>query len=399
MQKIELSSAHSGRRTVLAVALLAAGIVALVYAFTGLFAAQKGWQEVVVSSDAEANCGGDFVLLYDLGASDMGVSAEKRALTSVYTGAAVTAYRLFESGSVFDGVNNVGYINQHPNEIVDVDPALYRAFAQIQDSGDRSLYLGPVYELYNGLFSCDSDGQTVDFDPLQNEALRAYFDRCAAYGRDPASVDLELLGGDQVRLNVSEEYLAFAREQEIGCFLDLYWMKNAFIIDYLADTLAQSGFTRGALSSFDGFVRNLYDGEEAFGLNVYDRTEQAGTVSYHGPMSIVYLRGYPMNSLDARHYYEMDDGQVRTAYVDPADGLPKAAWGDLLVCTGTGGCGEATLALAPIYVADRLDKEALLALSERGVFSLYCEQGEILCNDPELVITAAEGYTVAQADN
>lgn len=376
----------------LAIVLLAVGVVALVYAITGLFTVQRGWQEIEASSDAEGSCSGDFVLLYDLGSSGGSVTAERKRLTAAYSDAAVRAYQLFDSIGSYEGVHNICYINRHPNETVDVDPVLYRALEQVQAAGDRSLYLGPVYEIYNGVFSCTNDAQTADYDPRQNGPLAAYFARCAAFALDPASVDVELLGGGRIRLRVSEEYLAYAREQEIERFIDFYWTKNAFIADMLADALAEKGYTRGALSSFDGFVRNLWDGDESFGVNVYDRGAQAGTMSYTGPMSIVYLRGYPMNVLDSQHYYELEDGQVRSAYVDPADGLCRAACGDLLAYARDRGCAETLLALRPVYVAEELDGRALAGLAEQGIWTLYCAGGEVRYNDPDLTFTAEEGY-------
>lgn len=375
-----------------AIVLLAVGVVALVYAITGLFTSKRGWQRIEAPSSAETNCAGDFVLLYDLGSSGVSVSAEKRGVTEAYSDAAVAAYRLFESRSAFEGVHNLWYINHHPNETVDVDPALYRALEQVQDAGDRTLYLGPVYEIYNGLFSCDSDAQTADYDPLQNEALREYFARCAAFGGDPASVDVQLLGEGEIRLAVSEEYLAFAREQEIESFLDFGWMKNAFLADCLADALADAGYTRFALSSFDGFVRNLCQGD-SFGLALYERGVQIGSMAYTAPMSVVCLKSYPLEPLDRLHYYRLADGTMRTAYLDPADGLCRSALDDLTVCSREGGCAETALALAPLYVAEEMDTQALSALSAEGIFFVRCGDGEAVCNDPDVTFDMAEGYT------
>ncbi len=395
MQKVELpATAHSGRRLAAAVILLVVGVVALAYAFTGLFAAKKGWQEIEADTkNGEIGCGGDFVLLYELGASGESVSAEKRGLTAVYTDATVQAARLFDSALSYEGVHNIWYINRHPNEAVDVDPALYQALEQVAASGDRSLYLGPVYEIYNGLFSCADDAQTADFDPRQNASLREYFARCAAYGADPSSVDLELLGDGKVKLVVSEEYLAFAREQEIERFIDLYWMKNAFIADYLAQTLIENGYTRGALSSYDGFMCNLGGGEESFAIDVYDRAVPAGSMTYAGQMSLVYLRGYPGNGMDGRRFYEMADNTVLSAYLDPADGLCKTAWDDLLAYARGGSCGRTVLALAPLFVAERPDTGGLEALAREGIFTVRCENGQVRCTDPDLPVTAEEGYT------
>ncbi len=392
MQKIELSSAHSGRRLAAAIVLLAVGVAALVYAFTRLFSAEAGWQEIEVSSSAGLSCGDDFVLLYDLGHAGVSATAEKKALVSVYSDAAVAGYQIFSDDEVPDDVRGIRYLNSHPNEAVDVDPALYGALEQVSRSGDRSLYLGPVYEYYDNIFYCQDDAQTADFDPRQNEDVRDFYARCAAFARDPAAVDVELLGDGQVCLRVSEEYLAFAEEQGIGSFIDFYWMKNAFLADYLADVLAEKGYTNGTLSSFDGFSRTLYSGEEAMRFNIYDRAVLAGTMSYKGPMSVVQLRSYPLNSQDWRHYYEMEDGRICTAYLDVADGLCRAARDDLIVHAREKSCGETLLRVLPLYVTDAFDGGALSALEAEGIYAVLCRDGDICYSDPGLTVTAGDGY-------
>ncbi len=382
-----------GRRLAAAVLLLAVGVVALVYGITSLFAVERGWQTVQASSSAEMNCGGDFTLLYDLGSSGAAPAAEKKALVGVYTQAVVKAYRLFTNDGEAEDERNIWYLNRHPNETVTVDPALYAALEQVSAAGDRALYLGPVYEAYDGIFYCQDDAQAAGFDPRQDQALRSYFARCAGFANDSAAVDVTLLGEDRVRLSVSDEYLAFAREQQIESFIDFYWMKNAFIIDYLADTLADNGYTNGVLSSFDGFVRNLSGTGEPFALELYDRGTSAGTVTYTGPMSFVCLRSYPLNGQARQYYYELADGQVRSACLDTADGLCRAALDDLVVCARDMGCGEMLLRARPLYAADRLDSRALDTLHAAGMGTVLCDGGAISCQADDLVPEPAEGYT------
>lgn len=45
----------------------------------------------------------------------------------IYTDAAVKGYRLFNIDESFDDVTNLYDINQHPNEVMTVDPVLYDA--------------------------------------------------------------------------------------------------------------------------------------------------------------------------------------------------------------------------------------------------------------------------------
>lgn len=393
VKKIELTSAHSGRRLTIAAIFLAIGVVALVYGFTHLNSAENGWQQIETQATDGPNCGEDFVLLYDIGASGTSAREEKIGLTNIYSDAAQTAYRLFTDDAEYEGLVNVRYLNAHPNETLTVDPALYSAFAQVQASGDRSLYLGPVYSYYDNIFYCTDSALTAEFDPRQDEQTRRFNEACCAFANDPAAVDLELMDDDQVRLNVSEEYLAFAREQEIDCFIDFYWMKNAFIADYLAQRLISAGYVHGALSSYDGFTRNLSAPEAGqFGFNVFDGSGSepvpAATMVYSGDMSIVYLHSYPMGDSDARRYFTLSNGEIRSAYLDTADGTCRSAISDLVVYSRTGGCAETLLRAIQVYVADTFRPEALTALAEDGVYAVYCRGNEVVYNEPELTLTS-----------
>ena len=386
VEEIELSSAHKGPRIAAAILLLVIGAGALVFAFMQLLAAQSGWQEIGASSGS-VSCADEFTLLYDLGAGGESASAEKRALNALWSQATTTGYQLFTNDSLFADMHNMRYINDHPNETIEVDPALYRAFSQVAASGDRHIYLGPVTDYYQNLFFCQSDSETAGYDPAQDESLRQWYTRCAAYASAPQAVELELMDENKVCLHVSEDYLAFARQEEITDFIEFGWMKNAFLADYLADQLLEKGFTNCAISSYDGFVRNLDERETVMGINVFDRPEgqpvAAAVLQYTGPHSFISLRNYPAVELDERRFYTMEDGRVLAAYLDTADGLQRTAADGLIVYSETVSCGEMALELAPIYVADSLDADALAALAGEGVYTLRCEDGQVLYTDPD----------------
>ena len=392
VEKIELPNGHKMWRLAAVIFLMFFGVAALVYAFVGFLSADSGWQRIEAGSSAETNCSGDFVLLYNIGAGDTTANAEMKALTAAYTNAAIRAYQLYTGDEGYDGVHNVYYINRHPNEAVDVDSALYQAFSLVQRYENRSLYLAPVYSVFDNIFYCDTEAELAGFDPLLNDELRADFAEMAAYGRDCASVDLRLLGNDRVMLYVSDEYLAYAEAEGIEDFIDFYWMKNAFIADYLADVLMSAGYTFGAISSYDGFVRNLDNvSDTAYSFNIFDRVEQSGraaaVMEYTGRRSIVLLRDFPLNSRDYQHYYRLSNGETRTAYLDPADGLSRSALPALASYSSDLGCAEILLRLAPIYIAERFDEAAVAALAEDDLYSVYCRDGAVCYNDPSLVLS------------
>ena len=78
------------------------------------------------------------------------------------------------------------------------------------------------------------------------------------------------------------------------------------------------------ISSYDGFYRNLDERDVSYSFHIFDRVGQdiypAAVMEYNGPESLVYLRNYPISTQDQAHYYEMKSGEIRTAYIDGADG-------------------------------------------------------------------------------
>ena len=390
IQKVELSNKHLALRIAAAAAFLLIGAAALAYAFQGFFSPGEDWTQISANS-SEINCSADFTLLYRLGASGNSASADNRELTSLYTDAAVKAYRLFNTEEHFEDIVNVFDINKAPNSVLTVDPVLYEAFSILKQLGSRALYLGPIYDRYENLFFSQDDSQTIYFDPYQDDTIRAEFQEIAAFAGDRDAVDLELLGENQVCLRVSEKYMTYAKENEISHFIDFFWMKNAFIADYFADLLIEHGYTYGSISSFDGFSRNL-DSESGtvYGYTLFDRIDSviypAAEMAYQNVRSIVCLRDYPINTEDSAFWYAFQNQDVRAPYVDPTDGLPKAALKNLVAYSDSSSCAEIALKLLPIYAADQFDPAALKELAAEEIHSVWFDKTTLLHSESGLTL-------------
>ena len=398
VERIQLNEDKLRMRFILAVVFLAVGLGALFFALTRLLTPDAGWQEIQTSGGGYS-VGSDFTFFYDLGADGGSLTGEKKKLTVLYTQAAAEAYQIFQAHERYEGVGNLASLSDSPNEPVRVEPGLYKALEQIVTSGRRELYLAPVYEMYYSLFHCQDYSETADYDPYQNEDLAAWCREAAAFAGDPAAISVELLGDDRVCLRVSEEYLAFLREYQITDFLDLFWMKNAFAADYLADALTAGGFTHGRLTSREGFVRSLDPGDE-FVVSLYHRmadgrAECVGGMSCAGPVSLVCLYAYPVSGSED-WYYAMPDGTVRSPFVDVADGLCRTAVPELTAYSRVSGCAGTLLSALGPFIADVLDTDALSALADNGVETVRCEDGAILYTDPTAdfpYLYAADGVT------
>lgn len=242
ISRIEVPNGHVKARLIAAVIFLVISAASLGYAVSILTGTDSGWQFVSVSGDG-AEYAAQFVLAYELGVSDKKARDENKELKQIYSEACLKAGKAFDAYAVCPG--NIQALNNSPNEVLELDSVLYDALAVLEKYGNRTVYLGPAFRLYENIFSCSEDWQLEDFDPEYNEELGKLFKQISAYARDPDSVRVELLGENRARLCMSEEYLDFLTYEELGGALDFGWMKNAFITDFIADSLVSAGYTRG----------------------------------------------------------------------------------------------------------------------------------------------------------
>lgn len=380
--RLELSEANIKLRWIAIALCLAVAAVAIGCGFYFALSTEPGWQQVVPLAE-EVNCASDFVLMYDFGVGDIHPTAAHKKLEAVYGELTVSAYRLFSPDA--EGRENLYYLNAHINETVTVEPALYKALEQIVSTGSRYPFLGPVQQLYDAVYLCSADAEAMLYDPMKNEDLAQYAMEAASVCADPAMIRLELFENNQVRLTAAPEYLEFAAENEITAYLDLGWMTNAFIIDYMADALAAEGFDAGYLSSYDGFTRNLYGRGKGFSQNIYHCVENdvylPASLEYFGPMSLVTLRGYPLSDQERWMYYAYQDGSVTSVYLDPADGRSRTSIDGLTAYSREKGCAEILLKVAPVFIAESFDAYDLERLAHEGIDSVRCHEKGIICTE------------------
>ena len=389
---------HFGKgRVILLAVLILAAAAAFGYGIWISRQREAGWVEITAENPSADSVAGDFTLLYEL--EGKGSTALYREISLAYAqdaeeiGGLLNVSVGYGEGDVTDaersnadvadaersdvsgdeGISAPGlaYINSHPNETVRVDAWLYEALEKITESGTRYLYLGPVYEWYGGIFYSQTAEEASAVDPFGNEDAARFCRDAALYANDPQAVQLELLGEDQVCLFVSDEYLAFLEENDCHVLLDFGWMKNAFAADYLAEKMIARGHTRGVLTSRDGYIRCLDESGTSFTLpqtawkeSVISSSENASNdsnsheenfeyiseFSYTGPMSIVYLRAYPVADAPDDSYFVMPDGSIRTAYIDPADGLCRTSRMEWLLHSVEEGCADLVLSAATEFI-------------------------------------------------
>ena len=305
------------KRIIIAAVLLVIGLVFIGVGVLRWLSYDAGWTRVEVTSPSSESVASEMILLYELGVSETSPTTEYRSLSTLYTDLCSKAYRIFNANYGFEGVHNPYYINRNIGQEIEVDSALYHAFEQIQTAGSRFLFAAPFYTEYVNMFSSTEDFSASEFDPYGNEQIAEHFAQLSAFTSSEEHVSLELLGNNKVKLNVSPEFQAFAQENAIDTFIDFFWAKNAFIVDYIADSLVENGYVYGTISAYDGFMRSFDTREDvsyAYNLiakysgNVYD----IGRYEYTGNNSIVFLRSFKTNDMDMT-YYCYKDGTERHA--------------------------------------------------------------------------------------
>ena len=395
LHHFELSDTNRTVRWVLIIILLVIAAVSLTFGLLSVLRTPDGWQTVKGNSTS-LNCGDEFVFQYEYGAGEMSATEESKALEPLYGKIVEDAWKLFFNEAGSSDLKGLYELNQHINEEITVDSGLYTALEQMVESGSRALYLAPVYSQYNRVFNSESESYARECDPGQNAEEKEYVQLLADFAQDPQHIQLVLKGDNKVLLQVSQAYLTFVKENEIRYLLDFGWLRNAFITDYIASMLLSNGFTNGHISSVDGFGRNLDQRGNSYSLNLFNRREDgidlAAVMDYSAPKSTVVLRNYPMYGLEAARYYSFSDGRIVTAKIDPADGQSKSATDNLVSYSAGLSCGQLVLSVMPVYVADTFSEEALNALTEQGIYSVWFSGKQIIHNQKDLRLTVNEPY-------
>lgn len=323
-KRIELST----EKLALRIMLLGIAILTASLAFSGVFnsliATPTGWQQIA-PEQSETGAEQDFLLCYNIGQTELSAKEEVKALSSLYGQAMDHGCRAL-ANTAYDGYVNLSDLNSQPNTALAVDPLLYAAFQTIEASGSRMVYFAPLMESYRSLFSCADDETAAQFDTEKSGEMARFAQEIASFALDSEAVQVRLLPENTLRLEVSPEYLDYARENELESFVDLGLLRNAFLCDAVAEELEQQGYVNGYLTSFDGFTRALC--QEEFGLNVFDFQEgqgyQVDTALYQGPCTVVSCRSFPILDMDQVNYYTYADGSVRAPYFGD-DGLLHTA--------------------------------------------------------------------------
>lgn len=389
--RIELSEQNIKLRWILLAALLVIAGFAFAFGIKEMVSVQPGWNAVEAACKAP-NYSSEFTLMYDFSETGGNAAAVNKGLTATYSAAMEDAFRIFSKDAEVEEFRNLRDLNTHVNEDLVIHETLYNALEQIKAHGNRNIFLAPVYVEYNRVFNSESDGEALAYDPYVNTDVMEYITQVTDFVKDENHIRLELTSGNTARLVVSEEYLAFCEEMGIEEYLDLGWMRNAFVADFVASCLESQGYTKGYLASFDGFTRSfdVYDLEQ----NLYDRQGShiyaPGKMVYSGNRAMVFLRDYPLTDQDRWNYRVYEDGRIVSSMISPATGMNTGCLSNLVSYSDQVGCSEILLEMIPVCMAEEFSEADAMRLKSEGIFSIWYQAGTVRYNDADLQLELVE---------
>lgn len=349
IEKISVNLTESGIliRLIFMTILLAVAAYSFYYIFTKVLHTESGWQ--TIPAKTKTGIGSEFVFHYNLGATGNSASLEWGRLNKLYPQLLDRGEALYGDEEIA-GVGNLYQLNSKPNQEVILEPEVYAALQKLQNMESRFIFLAPVFAEYKALFTCEDDYAASNFDPFWNEEMRRYLLNLCNYINISSNIYIELLGNNTAKLVVSQEYLDFAKENEITKFIDFYYAKNAFVIDYVADKLIEDGYTAGVISCIEGFTRAMGSGEYTTKLFYYHEgmAPDEKTYTYNGPKSLVALRTFQVFDEESKYFYRTDVGEYRHIYIDPYIGLCREGDYETFEDSDTLGCSDIFF---PLYEA------------------------------------------------
>ncbi|MGM9968781.1 MAG: hypothetical protein ACI35S_00125 [Anaeroplasma sp.] len=363
VEKIELNERHIKFRFILFIIcflVVIASIIVIIISFTK---SDNGWSEIISTSNI--NCDEDFEFYYNLGRTNESATSENKAISDIYTLNLEKTYILFDSYNEYPKYKNVFYINQNVNTEIEVDSILYDSLKKVLECNEKLLYMGPIYELYDNVILAINDDSAKYSDPVYSNNSLEIINKIRSYinGED---IKLLLLGDNKIKLSISSEYLNYLTELEFTKIISFGWLKNAFIIDYVANSLIDAGYTNGYLATYDGFFINLSN-DSNFKLNILENYNDvpcvAAQITFNSPMSVVQYRSYMYYRSDLNRYYKYSDGTYRHYYIDE-DGYSKSSVNTLTCYSLNISCSDIALKTYNIFINSTFNIDYIIDLSD-----------------------------------
>ena len=318
----------------------------------------------------------ELVLNYYIGNNN---ENELKEITKLYSDLVSYSYKLLDSEILYDDIFNIAYINNHLNEEIEVDSILYNSFKMIKEYDLLFiLYLGPLYYETTGIIYNSSSLDV--FSPLYNNEVNKYFNDIIHYINNN-SIELVLLNNNKIKLAIDNDYLDYIKNNNVKNIISFGWIKNAIMVDYLANNLMSKGYIYGILSSVDGYTRIL-DNTNEYNYNIIDydkRSYICATIKYNNSYSIVNLRNYIYLAEDYYRILYISEDEIYSYYIDN-NGKYINDNRNIINYSLYYSCLEISLNMFDLFF-NEISINEINRIYEKEIFTLYCDNKIVYYND------------------
>lgn len=334
MKNIEVSDKHIGLKVVLFIVFLVIAVSAFSYGVSLIGKKESGYQTISANSSSSSDANDAAMFAKEISfshyfeGSSNSIKKEVRTLQKAYSSILLDVCRQLDAENTYEGAVSIGALNSNLGIAVSVSPQLYAvlkdAYSRTLEKKNFNMFAGALYSEWKSILILED---ASEFDPLNNEYMAYRIGEIAREVSDLSNFSLEFLDDStcSVRFSVSEHYLDFSSEFELGSVvLDLNLMTNAYKLSLLAQELEGLGYKNGYLVSNNGpvvtlseifeqsFVLYGIENEDPLSSNIVER----GTVSVSGASSKVYMSAFAFGS----YYNATVDGYLRHLFFDTRTG-------------------------------------------------------------------------------
>ena len=322
-------------------------------------------------------------LKYYVSGSSAQIRAELKEVQDVYSDTLLRLYQQLDAEQRHDGITGLADLNAAPGEWVQVDAVLESslrdALERTQAGQGYSVYAGPLYREWRTLRYLEEPER---FDPANSPEERAILEQLAAFLGDPSAFSLEIEEG-RARLTVSEAYRAWAKENEIDApILDFGLLRDAYLLDRLAEYMRYRGYTSGYLYTDSGLsLQMALDGDTSYQLLGLKDGEAAaaGAVTLPSPSAFCQFTAFSLTN-EKYGYYTLEQGGA-VLYRHPMIDMQTGDVRQVLLTAALGGKMTALCDLAYDMIllnecADQAEVNAFLEGLPAGAFASYTLQND-----------------------
>lgn len=247
-------------RLILFILAFALAVFSFTYGVKQIGHREPGWQTIEVDAQkGHVTYTGGLTFMYWAEGSDAAIRELSDNVKKVYSDALYRNVELLDARNTYEDSVNLASLNEREGQVVTVSERLGKvlkeALNQTRENAGYSVFAGALWNEWQTLLYLD---EPQPFDPAVNEEQAAKIRKLVELINAPDTFSLEITekGSEtEVCFRTTPEYRQVMEELEITApALDLGIMRDAVLMDLVAEDLCAAGYTEGVLYSKTGLA-------------------------------------------------------------------------------------------------------------------------------------------------